>query len=95
MIRPASQAKLFQTGAYLPGGVVVLPGNTTRFHRANSSEYVTQVTAISPISLRYVNPEDDPRPRQSRVPARLFRGAIGRLGCDRGCHRRAETGNNG
>jgi uncharacterized RmlC-like cupin family protein len=47
--------------AYPPGAVVVLPGGTPHFHWAKSGEYVTQVTAIGPISLHYVNPGDDPR----------------------------------
>jgi quercetin dioxygenase-like cupin family protein len=47
--------------AYPPGSVIVLPGDTAHFHWAKSGEYVTQVTAIGPISLEYVNPGDDPR----------------------------------
>jgi quercetin dioxygenase-like cupin family protein len=47
--------------AYPPGSVVVLPGDTPHFHWAKSGEYVTQVTAIGPISLEYLNPHDDPR----------------------------------
>jgi quercetin dioxygenase-like cupin family protein len=47
--------------AYPPGAVVVLPGDTPHFHWAKSGEYVTQVTAIGPISLDYVSPGDDPR----------------------------------
>jgi hypothetical protein len=47
--------------AYPPGSVVVLPGETSHFHWAKSGEYVTQVTAIGPISLHYTNPGDDPR----------------------------------
>ncbi len=47
--------------AYPPGSVVVLPGGTAHFHWARSGEYVTQVTAIGPISLTYLNPQDDPR----------------------------------
>jgi quercetin dioxygenase-like cupin family protein len=47
--------------AYPPGSVVVLPGDTPHFHWAKSGEYVTQVTAIGPISLHYTNPGDDPR----------------------------------
>jgi quercetin dioxygenase-like cupin family protein len=47
--------------AYPPGAVVVLPGGTAHFHWAKSGEYITQVTAIGPISLEYVNPADDPR----------------------------------
>ena len=44
-----------------PGAVVVLPGDTSHFHWAKSSEYITQVTAIGPLGLNYVNPKDDPR----------------------------------
>jgi hypothetical protein len=47
--------------AYPPGAVIVLPGHTPHFHWAMSGEYVTQVTAIGPISLDYVDPKDDPR----------------------------------
>jgi hypothetical protein len=47
--------------AYPPGAVVVLPGDTHHFHWAKSGEYVTQVTATGPISLEYINPQDDPR----------------------------------
>src|SRR5471030_566149 len=47
--------------AYPPGSVIVLPGNTSHFHRAKSGEYVTQVTAIGPLGIEYVNPKDDPR----------------------------------
>lgn len=44
-----------------PGAVVVLPGGTPHFHWARFGEYITQVTAIGPISIEYVDPEDDPR----------------------------------
>jgi quercetin dioxygenase-like cupin family protein len=47
--------------AYPPGTVIVLPGNTPHFHWAKSGEYVTQVTAIGPLGLEYLNPADDPR----------------------------------
>ncbi len=47
--------------AYPPGAVIVLPAGTPHFHWAKSGEYVTQVTAIGPISLEYLDPEDDPR----------------------------------
>ena len=47
--------------AYAPGAVVVLPGGTAHFHWAKSGEYITQVTALGPISLDYVHPGDDPR----------------------------------
>jgi quercetin dioxygenase-like cupin family protein len=49
--------------AYPPGSVIVLPGNTFHFHWAKSGEYVTQVTAIGPLGLEYLNPVDDPRTR--------------------------------
>ena len=47
--------------AYPPGSVIVLPGNTWHFHWAKSGEYVTQVTAIGPLGLDYLDPADDPR----------------------------------
>jgi quercetin dioxygenase-like cupin family protein len=47
--------------SYPPGSVIVLPGGTPHFHWARSGEYVTQVTAIGPLGLDYVNPGDDPR----------------------------------
>ena len=47
--------------AYPPGSVIVLPGDTPHFHWAKSGEYVTQVMAIGPISLEFLNPQDDPR----------------------------------
>ena len=47
--------------AYPPGAVIVLPGGTPHFHWAKSGDYVTQVTAIGPISLEYLDPEEDPR----------------------------------
>ena len=47
--------------AFPPGSVVVLPGNTAHFHCAKSGEYITQVTAIGPLGLEYVDPKDDPR----------------------------------
>lgn len=46
---------------YPPGSVVVLPGGTSHFHWAKSGEYVTQVTAIGPLGLEYVDPVNDPR----------------------------------
>ena len=51
--------------AYPPGAVIVLPGNTPHFHWARSGEYITQVTAIGPLGLDYLNPSDDPRNRRS------------------------------
>jgi len=47
--------------AYPPGTVVVLPGNTPHFHWAKTSEYVTQITALGPLGIQYVKPDDDPR----------------------------------
>jgi quercetin dioxygenase-like cupin family protein len=47
--------------AYPPGAVIILPGNTAHFHWAKSGEYVTQVSAIGPLGLKYVNSSDDPR----------------------------------
>jgi quercetin dioxygenase-like cupin family protein len=47
--------------AYPPGAVIVLPGGTSHFHWARSGEYVSQVSAIGPLGLEYVNAKDDPR----------------------------------
>ncbi len=47
--------------AYPPGSVIVLPGNTSHFHWAKSGDYVTQVTAVGPLGIEYLNPDDDPR----------------------------------
>jgi hypothetical protein len=47
--------------AYPPGSVMVLPGATRHFHCARSGEYITQVTAIGPLGLDYMDPNDDPR----------------------------------
>ena len=49
--------------AYPPGSVIVLPGDTSHFHWSKSGEYVTQVTAIGPLGLEYLDPNDDPRNR--------------------------------
>jgi hypothetical protein len=58
--------------AYPPGAVVVLPGRTTHFHWAKSGEYVTQVSAIGPLGMDYLDPGDDPRnePQRSRTQVR-------------------------
>jgi quercetin dioxygenase-like cupin family protein len=50
-----------QLHAYPPGSVIVLPGDTSHFHWAKSGAYVTQVTAIGPLGLEYINEKDDPR----------------------------------
>ncbi len=47
--------------AYPPGAVIVLPGNTSHFHWARSSEYVSQITAIGPLGIEYLESKDDPR----------------------------------
>lgn len=47
--------------AFGPGSVVVLPGNQPHFHWAKSGQYITQVTAIGPLGLDYMDPKDDPR----------------------------------
>jgi quercetin dioxygenase-like cupin family protein len=47
--------------AYPPGSVIVLPGDTPHFHWAKSGEYVTQVSAIGPLGLEYLDRHDDPR----------------------------------
>jgi quercetin dioxygenase-like cupin family protein len=47
--------------AYPPGTVIVLPGNTSHFHCAKSSEYITQITAMGPLGIDYLTAKDDPR----------------------------------
>lgn len=47
--------------AYPPGSVIVLPGNTPHFHWAKSGEYITQISAIGPLGLEYIDRHDDPR----------------------------------
>jgi len=47
--------------ANAPGSVIVLPGGQPHFHWAKSGEYVTQVSAIGPLGLAYINPASDPR----------------------------------
>jgi quercetin dioxygenase-like cupin family protein len=53
--------------AFPPGSVIVLPGDTSHFHWAKSGEYVTQVTAIGPLGLEYLDPTDDPRAPRSQI----------------------------
>jgi mannose-6-phosphate isomerase-like protein (cupin superfamily) len=47
--------------AHAPGSVVVLPAGTPHFHWARSGEYVTQVSAIGPLGLEYVDPATNPQ----------------------------------
>jgi len=49
--------------AYAPGAVIVLPGGTAHFHWAKSGEYITQISAIGPLGLEYIDRLDDPRER--------------------------------
>jgi quercetin dioxygenase-like cupin family protein len=49
--------------AYAPGSIVVLPGGQPHFHWAKSGEYISQVTAIGPLGLNYIDSVDDPRNR--------------------------------
>ena len=58
--------------AFPPGSVIVLPGDTPHFHWAKSGEYVTQITAVGPLGLEYLDPVDDPRERSA--PPRPARG---------------------
>jgi hypothetical protein len=51
--------------AYPPGSVIILPGNTPHFDWAKSGEYITQVTAIGPLGLKYIDAKDDPRNESS------------------------------
>ena len=62
--------------AYPPGSVIVLPGDTWHFHWAKSGEYVTQVTAIGPLGLEYLDPHDDPAPAKGVVCATFGRVVV-------------------
>jgi hypothetical protein len=61
-----SQFDAAKLEAYPPGSVVILPGNTPHFHWAKSGEYVTQITAIGPLGLEYMNLKDDPRNKNTQ-----------------------------
>ena len=47
--------------AFGPGSLVVLPGGQSHFHWAKSGDYMTQVIALGPLGLDYVDKDDDPR----------------------------------
>lgn len=59
--------------AYPPGALIILPGNTSHFHWAKSGDYITQVTAIGPLGLEYINANDDPRHENSATDGQLLR----------------------
>jgi hypothetical protein len=47
--------------AHAPGSVLILPGAQPHFHWAKSGEYITQVSAIGPLGLAYIDSANDPR----------------------------------
>ena len=47
--------------AYAPGSIVVLPGGQPHFHWAKSGQYISQITAIGPLGMEYIDPNNDPR----------------------------------
>jgi quercetin dioxygenase-like cupin family protein len=53
--------------AHGPGSVVILPSGQPHFHWARSGEYITQVEAIGPLGLEYVDASDDPRNRRGNA----------------------------
>ena len=55
-----------QLTAFAPGSVVVLPGDQPHYHWAKSGEYITQVTAIGPLGLGYIDSTNDPRNRSAK-----------------------------
>jgi hypothetical protein len=63
--------------AYPPDSVVVLPGNTSHFQWAKSGEYVTQVTAIGPLDIEYLDPGDDPREQNRWRTHRSHQSVLG------------------
>ncbi len=60
-VGPGSRFDEGQRHAYPPGAVTVLPGGAPHFHWTKSGAYVTQVSAIGPLGLEYIDPTDDPR----------------------------------
>ena len=44
---------------YPPGAVIVLPGRTPHFHWAKSGEYVTQVSAVGPLGVEFMEQSND------------------------------------
>ena len=54
--------------AHAPGTVLVLPSGQAHFHWAKSGEYITQVSAIGPLGLAYIDPANDPRARSGAPP---------------------------
>jgi hypothetical protein len=51
--------------AFAPGSIVVVPGSQPHFHWAKSGEYMTQITALGPLGLDYIDPDNDPRNSQA------------------------------
>jgi len=47
--------------AHPPAASSFCPGSTSHYHLARSGEYVTQITAIGPLGLEYLDADDDPR----------------------------------
>jgi hypothetical protein len=47
--------------AHAPSSVLVLPGGQPHFHWAKSGEYITQVSAMGPLGLTYIDQANDPR----------------------------------
>jgi hypothetical protein len=64
-IGPGDQFDADKLKAYPPGSVIVLPGNTSHFHWAKSTEYIAQVSAIGPLGLEYINAKDDPQNKRT------------------------------
>jgi hypothetical protein len=46
---------------HAPSSVLVLPGGQRHFHWAKSGDYITQVNAIGPPGLAYIDPANDLR----------------------------------
>ena len=51
--------------AYGVGSVIVLPGGQPHFHWAKSGDYITQITAVGPLGLTYIDAAHDPRLSQA------------------------------
>jgi hypothetical protein len=64
---PAGSFDESRLTAHGPGTVLVLPTGQAHFHWAKSGEYITQVSAIGPLGLTYIDRSNDPR---TRTPGR-------------------------
>ena len=78
--RPGGHFDASELNTYPPGIVIVLLGNTSHFHWAKSSKYITQLTGIGSLDLECVNSKDDPRVEEPPCD-QCFRSSLTRPRC--------------